>query len=111
MEYLYFCIERPFTRDARLTPYVDATGYSFPSGHTMLATGFYGGVALRHLRHPSSARSISFLPQCSGLASNQRIHILADAHLFYYILSEMALYHQTRFKEVQRKGQLVRVAV
>lgn len=48
MEYLYFCIERPFTRDARLTPYADVTGYSFPSGHTMLATGFYGGVALRH---------------------------------------------------------------
>lgn len=41
-----FCIERPFIRDARLTPYVPVTGYSFPSGHTMLATGFYGGIAV-----------------------------------------------------------------
>lgn len=41
-----FCIERPFNRDARLVPYAPVTGYSFPSGHTMLATGFYGGVAV-----------------------------------------------------------------
>lgn len=41
-----FCVERPFNRDSRLTPYVPVKGYSFPSGHTMLATGFYGGIAL-----------------------------------------------------------------
>lgn len=41
-----FCIERPFNRDSRLTPYTEATGYSFPSGHTMLATGFYGGLVV-----------------------------------------------------------------
>ena len=41
-----FCIERPFIRDARLVPYAPVSGYSFPSGHTMLATGFYGGLAV-----------------------------------------------------------------
>lgn len=41
-----FCIERPFYRDTRLVPYTEVTGYSFPSGHTMLATGFYGGLAV-----------------------------------------------------------------
>lgn len=41
-----FCIKRPFLLDERLTPYVPVTGYSFPSGHTMLATGFYGGLAV-----------------------------------------------------------------
>ena len=41
-----FCIERPFYRDVRLEPYVKASGYSFPSGHTMLATAFYGGLAV-----------------------------------------------------------------
>ena len=41
-----FCIDRPFNRDTRLVPYVPVSGYSFPSGHTMLATGFYGGIAV-----------------------------------------------------------------
>lgn len=41
-----FCIERPFSRNTRLVPYVPVSGYSFPSGHTMLATGFYGGLAV-----------------------------------------------------------------
>lgn len=41
-----FCVERPFYRDTRLIPYTEAAGYSFPSGHTMLATGFYGGLAV-----------------------------------------------------------------
>lgn len=41
-----FCVERPFHRDVRLEPYAPASGYSFPSGHTMLATAFYGGLAV-----------------------------------------------------------------
>lgn len=41
-----FRVERPFLKDTRLTPYVSATGYSFPSGHTMLGTGVYGGLAV-----------------------------------------------------------------
>lgn len=41
-----FCVRRPFERDLRLTPYVPVTGYSFPSGHTMMATGLYGSIVL-----------------------------------------------------------------
>lgn len=40
------CVERPFLKDDRLTPYVPVKGYSFPSGHTMMAASFYGGVAV-----------------------------------------------------------------
>lgn len=39
-------VERPFNRDDRLTPYTPVKGYSFPSGHTMMAASFYGSVAL-----------------------------------------------------------------
>ena len=45
------CAYRPWIRDARIVPYGDsittATGYSFPSGHTMNAATVYGGGAVR----------------------------------------------------------------
>ncbi len=46
-----FCVYRPWIRDPRIVPYgntiTTATGYSFPSGHTMNAATVYGGAALR----------------------------------------------------------------
>lgn len=46
---LTFCAYRPWIRDPRIVPAGDskvaATGYSFPSGHTMCATATYGSVA------------------------------------------------------------------
>ena len=45
------CAYRPWIRDARILPYGDsintATGYSFPSGHTMNASTVFGGGAVR----------------------------------------------------------------
>ena len=45
------CAYRPWIRDARIFPYgnamTTATGYSFPSGHTMNGTTVFGGGALR----------------------------------------------------------------
>lgn len=45
------CAYRPWIRDARIVPYgnsmTTATGYSFPSGHTMNAATAYGGAAVR----------------------------------------------------------------
>ena len=45
------CAYRPWIRDARVVPYGDsittATGYSFPSGHTMNAASLFGGGAIR----------------------------------------------------------------
>jgi len=44
------CVNRPWILDSRL--HIDpvakgsATGYSFPSGHTTIATSFFGGLAL-----------------------------------------------------------------
>ena len=44
------CIYRPWIRDARVKPAGDAittaTGYSFPSGHTVSAGPIYGGLAV-----------------------------------------------------------------
>jgi len=44
------CIYRPWIRDARVMPAGDAittaTGYSFPSGHTVSAGPMYGGLAV-----------------------------------------------------------------
>ncbi len=45
------CAYRPWIRDARIVPHAEsmttATGYSFPSGHTMNAISLYGGGAIR----------------------------------------------------------------
>ena len=45
------CAYRPWIRDARIIPYgnslTTATGYSFPSGHTMNAATVFGGGMLR----------------------------------------------------------------
>ncbi len=45
------CAYRPWIRDARIVPYgnsiTTATGYSFPSGHTMNAATVFGGVMVR----------------------------------------------------------------
>lgn len=44
------CIYRPWIRDPRVIPAGDAittaTGYSFPSGHTITGTPIYGGIAV-----------------------------------------------------------------
>ena len=45
------CAYRPWIRDARMAPdseaLATATGYSFPSGHSMNAASLYGGGAIR----------------------------------------------------------------
>ncbi len=45
------CVYRPWIRDARIIPYgntqATATGYSFPSGHSMNAASVFGGVSVR----------------------------------------------------------------
>ena len=45
------CVYRPWIRSASIVPYGDsmttATGYSFPSGHTMNAASLFGGGAVR----------------------------------------------------------------
>ncbi len=45
------CVYRPWIRDARIVPdsaaMAAATGYSFPSGHSMNAASLYGGGAIR----------------------------------------------------------------
>ena len=45
------CAYRPWIRDARVIPYGDsittATGYSFPSGHSMNGASLFGGLAIR----------------------------------------------------------------
>ena len=45
------CAYRPWIRDTRIVPYGDsittATGYSFPSGHTMNAATVFGGGTVR----------------------------------------------------------------
>lgn len=42
---LTFCVYRPYVRSAALTPLEEASGYSFPSGHSVTAAANYGTLA------------------------------------------------------------------
>ena len=57
-----FCAYRPWIRDARILPYgnsmTTATGYSFPSGHTMNGATVFGGGTMRK-ELPRSLRVVS----------------------------------------------------
>ena len=50
-----FCVYRPWVRDARIQPPAEilsgATGYSFPSGHSVSSGGFWNGIALAYRKH------------------------------------------------------------
>ena len=58
------CAYRPWIRDPRIIPYGNsmqtATGYSFPSGHSMNAATVYGGVSVRN-DMPKILRLVLFL--------------------------------------------------
>ena len=47
-----FCVYRPWILDSSVHPTAtamnEASSYSFPSGHTNMATAFYGGIAYRY---------------------------------------------------------------
>lgn len=53
-----FCIYRPWIIDDRVQSSLmtTATGYSFPSGHSMIAGSFYGGIGKVHAEHTGKKR-------------------------------------------------------
>lgn len=52
---LTFCIYRPWIKDAAIIPYgnahLTATGYSFPSGHSVVAASLYGSVGFEYRKY------------------------------------------------------------
>ena len=62
------CVYRPWIRDARIVPYGDsmqtATGYSFPSGHSMNGASLFEGGAIRK-ELPRMLRTLLLSSSCS----------------------------------------------
>lgn len=50
---LTFCVYRPYIRSDRLVPLEQASGYSFPSGHSITATANYGTLASCYRKYRS----------------------------------------------------------
>ncbi len=48
---LTFCVYRPWIRSDQIVPVETASGYSFPSGHSITATANYGTVMERNRKH------------------------------------------------------------
>ncbi|MBR6953754.1 MAG: phosphatase PAP2 family protein [Clostridia bacterium] len=70
------CAYRPWIRDPRILPYGDAittaTGYSFPSGHTMNGATVFGGLSLRR-ELPGTLRVV--LGICVALVAFSRMFL------------------------------------
>ncbi len=48
---LTFCVYRPWIRSDQIVPVETASGYSFPSGHSVTATANYGTMIERYRKH------------------------------------------------------------
>ncbi len=48
---LTFCVYRPWIRSDQIVPVETASGYSFPSGHSITATSNYGTMMERYRKH------------------------------------------------------------
>ena len=59
------CVYRPWIREKRIIPWgdakADATGYSFPSGHTVIATSVLGPVGVRQWKRRKWLSLLCFL--------------------------------------------------
>lgn len=68
------CVYRPWIRDARVTPVpgamADATGYSFPSGHSANASSFFGGLAMKKDRNKLLRVLLTVLVLLIGFSRN-----------------------------------------
>ena len=69
-----FCIYRPWIRDARIQPFGNAkftaTGYSFPSGHSQIASATFGGVAYCYWKEKFFVNTMIFIALLVGFSRN-----------------------------------------
>lgn len=69
-----FCVYRPWIRDARIQPFgnakFSATGYSFPSGHSQIASATFGGVAYCHWKEKFFVNAMILLALLVGFSRN-----------------------------------------
>ncbi len=77
------CVYRPWIRDSRLhvakLAQKSATGYSFPSGHTITAGTLYGGFAVIHKNKKWFVALMSFLILLTAFSRNWLgAHTMAD---------------------------------
>lgn len=69
-----FCIYRPWIRSEEIMPYrnakLTATGYSFPSGHSQIASSVYGGTAFYYRRNRALFIAMIFMTLLTGFSRN-----------------------------------------
>ena len=93
---LTVCEFRPWMKDARIIPaegaLKEATGYAFPSGHTVAATNMYGGIACVYRNKKLLAAVCSVMLLITAFSRNfLGVHYLHDV-LAAFALSCLFLY-------------------
>ena len=82
---LIACVYRPWIRDARIIPagnaISDATGYSFPSGHSGMSTAICGSMAIFTKKNKMAVLSVhSHISDCHVLTQLSRSSYTSGCH-------------------------------
>lgn len=102
-----FCINRPFIQDSRLQPYTEATGYSFPSGHTMLGTAVYSSAAVWQRRKKWFVALCAVLTLLTAFGRNWLgVHTLKDVLVGMAVSLAVVAAHYFVLKKIEKNPKL-----
>lgn len=103
-----FCAYRPWIRDPRIVPdptaIITATGYSFPSGHSMNGGALFGGLAIRSKNRALRLFSLLMVVLIAFSRNFLGVHTPQDV-LTGILLSPLAMFVIYRLLEKKRSGK------
>lgn len=98
-----FCVSRPFIKDSRLIPYVQASGYSFPSGHTMLGTAIYASAAVAQRKRKWFVALCAVLTLLTAFGRNWiGVHTPQDVAVGMAVSCGLVALHTYAFRQLEK---------
>ena len=103
---LVFKVPRPWIKDPSFSPVgdakIEATGYSFPSGHTQNTAGTFGAIALTSKKNLTKTVCISIIVLVSFSRMYLRVHTPLDVGVSLVIAAALLFLFKPIFKSDER---------